>query len=53
MIILNYANPDMVGHTGDFKAAVKAIQTVDAGLGTYCKGYIRGWRTAFSYRRSW
>ena len=32
MIILNYANPDMVGHTGDFEAAVKAIKAVDAGL---------------------
>ena len=28
-ICLNFANPDMVGHTGDFKAAVKACETVD------------------------
>jgi len=27
---LNFANADMVGHTGDFKAAVKACETVDA-----------------------
>ena len=33
MIILNFANPDMVGHTGDFKAAKKAIETVDECLG--------------------
>jgi 2,3-bisphosphoglycerate-independent phosphoglycerate mutase len=33
MIILNYANPDMVGHTGDLAAAIKAVQAVDAGLG--------------------
>lgn len=33
LIVLNYANPDMVGHTGDLNAAVKAVQTVDAGLG--------------------
>lgn len=32
-IVLNFANPDMVGHTGDFNAAVKAIETVDACLG--------------------
>jgi 2,3-bisphosphoglycerate-independent phosphoglycerate mutase len=32
LIILNYANPDMVGHTGIFGAAVKAIETVDRGL---------------------
>jgi 2,3-bisphosphoglycerate-independent phosphoglycerate mutase len=28
-IICNFANPDMVGHTGDFDAAVKAIETID------------------------
>jgi 2,3-bisphosphoglycerate-independent phosphoglycerate mutase len=33
LIILNYANPDMVGHTGSLPAAVKAVETVDAGLG--------------------
>ena len=29
-ICLNFANPDMVGHTGVFAAAVKAVETVDA-----------------------
>lgn len=29
VIILNYANPDMVGHTGSMEAAVKAIETLD------------------------
>jgi 2,3-bisphosphoglycerate-independent phosphoglycerate mutase len=33
VIICNYANPDMVGHTGKFEAAVKAIETIDACLG--------------------
>ncbi|MEP0985926.1 2,3-bisphosphoglycerate-independent phosphoglycerate mutase [Ekhidna sp.] len=28
-VCLNFANPDMVGHTGDFEAAVKACETVD------------------------
>jgi len=32
LIILNFANGDMVGHTGIFKAAVKAAETVDACL---------------------
>ena len=32
-IILNYANPDMVGHTGNIEAAVKAIETIDACVG--------------------
>jgi 2,3-bisphosphoglycerate-independent phosphoglycerate mutase len=33
LIILNYANPDMLGHTGSLPAAIKAVETVDAGLG--------------------
>ncbi len=33
MIVTNYANPDMVGHTGDLKAAIKACEAVDEGLG--------------------
>ncbi len=32
VIILNYANPDMVGHTGVLRAAVSAVETVDAGV---------------------
>jgi 2,3-bisphosphoglycerate-independent phosphoglycerate mutase len=33
VIICNYANPDMVGHTGQFAAAVKAIEVIDVVLG--------------------
>ena len=32
LIVTNYANPDMVGHTGDLAAAMKACEAVDAGL---------------------
>ena len=32
-VCLNFANPDMVGHTGDFDAAVKACETVDKCAG--------------------
>ena len=32
-IILNYANPDMVGHTGVLEAAIKAIETIDECVG--------------------
>ena len=32
-IIMNYANADMVGHSGKLEAAVKAVEAVDAGLG--------------------
>ena len=33
LIVLNFANPDMVGHTGIFEAAVKAVETIDACVG--------------------
>jgi len=33
VVIMNYANPDMVGHTGVLKAAIKAAETVDACVG--------------------
>ncbi len=33
LIVVNYANSDMVGHTGDLAAAMKAIEAVDACLG--------------------
>jgi len=33
LIVVNYANPDMVGHTGDLAAAMAACEAVDAGLG--------------------
>ncbi len=33
MIVLNFANADMVGHTGSLPAAIKAVETVDTGLG--------------------
>jgi len=32
-IVLNFANPDMVGHTGILKAGVKAVETVDECVG--------------------
>jgi 2,3-bisphosphoglycerate-independent phosphoglycerate mutase len=33
LIVLNFANPDMVGHTGSLPAAIRAVETVDTGLG--------------------
>ena len=33
LVVINYANPDMVGHTGNFDATVEALQTVDRCLG--------------------
>ena len=36
-ICLNFANPDMVGHTGNFKAAIEACEKVDKHLGQIVK----------------
>jgi 2,3-bisphosphoglycerate-independent phosphoglycerate mutase len=41
MIVLNYANPDMVGHTGSLPAAIKAVETVDKGLGQIAEAIQR------------
>ena len=41
LIVLNYANPDMVGHTGSLAAAIKAVETVDAGLGRIADAIAR------------
>jgi len=32
-VLVNYANPDMVGHTGSLEAAIRAVETVDCCLG--------------------
>ncbi|HEX9069415.1 MAG TPA: hypothetical protein VF807_11660 [Ktedonobacterales bacterium] len=32
-IVMNYANADMVGHTGNLDATIKAVETVDTGVG--------------------
>jgi len=39
-ICLNFANPDMVGHTGDFDAAVKACETVDHCAKEVCEASL-------------
>jgi 2,3-bisphosphoglycerate-independent phosphoglycerate mutase len=37
LIVVNFANPDMVGHTGVLEAAIKAVEAVDQGLGQVLK----------------
>lgn len=37
-ILVNFANGDMVGHTGDFEASIKAVEAVDFELGRLIKG---------------
>ncbi|HEY9198339.1 MAG TPA: 2,3-bisphosphoglycerate-independent phosphoglycerate mutase [Gammaproteobacteria bacterium] len=41
MIVCNYANPDMVGHTGNFAAAVQAIEALDGCLGRVEEALMR------------
>ena len=41
LIVVNYANPDMVGHTGNIEAAIEAIQTVDNCLGRLLETIIK------------
>ncbi len=41
LVILNYANCDMVGHTGIFEAARKAVEAVDRGLGRVLEAVSR------------
>lgn len=41
LVILNFANTDMVGHTGVLAAAIKAAETVDAGLGAIAEAVQR------------
>ncbi|MDD6478525.1 MAG: 2,3-bisphosphoglycerate-independent phosphoglycerate mutase [Oscillospiraceae bacterium] len=41
VIILNFANCDMVGHTGFFDAAVKAVEAVDTCVGRVCDSTLK------------
>ena len=44
LVVANFANADMVGHTGDFAAAVKAVEAVDFSLGLIAAAALpRGW----------
>ncbi len=44
-IVANFANADMVGHTGDFSAAVKSVEAVDDSVGLIAEeASSRGWR---------
>ena len=45
-IAINYANPDMVGHTGNLKATVQAIETVDVCLGQLLESISQAGGTA-------
>ncbi|MEO1148139.1 MAG: 2,3-bisphosphoglycerate-independent phosphoglycerate mutase [Cyanobacteria bacterium J06638_22] len=41
LIVINYANPDMVGHTGKIEAAIEAIETVDRNVGRLLESVVK------------
>ena len=51
VIILNFANCDMVGHTGVFDAAVKAVEAVDEGVGKVVDAVLKDGRRRLPDRR--
>ena len=51
VVILNFANCDMVGHTGVFDAAVKAVEAVDACVETVWEAVLRHGRLHVPDRR--
>jgi len=40
LIVMNFANPDMVGHTGDLEAAIKAVEKVDSCVGRIAEAVL-------------
>ena len=53
VIIINFANPDMVGHTGVEAAAIKAIEAVDECVGKTVEAIKEVGRTDVHLCRSW
>ena len=51
VIIINFANPDMVGHTGIMEAAIKAVETVDTCVGKAVEALKEVRRTDVHLRR--
>lgn len=47
LIVLNYANGDMVGHTGNYEAAIKGVETVDECIGKLIKNNVLDKYTLF------
>ena len=46
LVVINYANPDMVGHTGQIDATIQAVETVDKCLGHLLEGITKVGGTA-------
>lgn len=46
LIVINYANPDMVGHTGKMAAAIEAVEAVDRNVGRLLESIVKAGGTA-------
>lgn len=46
LVVVNYANPDMVGHTGNMEATIQALEAVDKCLGRLLEGISKAGGTA-------
>ena len=53
LVILNFANPDMVGHTGVVEAGIKAVETIDDCVKAVVENTLSLGGQAFYYRRPW
>ncbi|URM52954.1 2,3-bisphosphoglycerate-independent phosphoglycerate mutase [Mycoplasma sp. SG1] len=53
LIVLNFANCDMVGHTGKLEPAIKAVEEVDKCIGILYQNFKKLKGTNFFNRRSW
>ena len=51
LVVINFANCDMVGHTGVFEAAVKAVETVDTCVGRVIEAVLATGGSAHRHRR--
>ncbi len=52
VIVMNFANPDMVGHTGNFEATVAAVEAADAALGVVIDALGKARRRRADHRGS-
>jgi 2,3-bisphosphoglycerate-independent phosphoglycerate mutase len=41
LLVVNYANPDMVGHTGSLPAAIRAVEATDLGTGVLLEAVLK------------
>ena len=53
LVVVNYANPDMVGHTGSLEAAIKAVEATDKGVGELLEALAKVGRLRRHRRGPW